>query len=181
MAAKFVSDKNINFMLYEVFDAKSLTGFPYYEMHNKKMFDMVISATMKLGKNLLRPILEDMDKKPPELVDGEVKVHPDVPRIMKEFGEGGWISAIFPTHEQGDQMPVTVNNCCLFILAAANYSASVYPGLSTGAAHLILSFGGKELIETYVPNMIQRKATGRQGKLGTGVIGQRLRYRGSSS
>lgn len=160
MASKFVSEKNISFLLYEVFDAESLTGYPYYGMHNKKLFDMVINATMKLGKNLLRPILEDMDRNPPELVDGEVRVHPDVPRIMKEFGEGGWISAIFPTHEQGDQIPVMVNNCCLYILAAANYSASVYPELSTGAAHLILSFGSKELIDTYVPNLIQGKWQG---------------------
>lgn len=160
MASKFVSEKNISFLLYEVFDAKSLAGYPYYEMHNKKLFDMVINATMKLGKNLLQPILEDMDKNPPELVDGEVRVHSDVPKIMKEFGEGGWISAIFPTHKQGDQMPVMVNNCCVYILAAANYSASVYPGLSTGAAHLILSFGSKQLIETYVPKMIEGKWQG---------------------
>jgi butyryl-CoA dehydrogenase len=39
------------------------------------------------------------------------------------------------------------------IFAAANYSASVYPFLTTGAAHLITSFGSKELIETYVPRM----------------------------
>jgi butyryl-CoA dehydrogenase len=95
-----------------------------------------------------------MDRDQPELVDGVVKVHPAVGRIMRECGEGGWISAFFPLSENGEQMPITVNNCCRYILAAANYSASVYSELTTGAAHLIIAFGSPELKETYVPNMI---------------------------
>ena len=40
MAAKFVSERNIKFMLYEVFDVESLTEYDYYSEHNRKMFDM---------------------------------------------------------------------------------------------------------------------------------------------
>ena len=39
------------------------------------------------------------------------------------------------------------------IFAAANYSACVYPFLTTGAAHLVTSFGSQELIDRYVPKM----------------------------
>jgi butyryl-CoA dehydrogenase len=40
------------------------------------------------------------------------------------------------------------------ILAAANFSASVYPWLTAGAAHLITSFGTPELIDRFVPKML---------------------------
>ncbi len=153
MAAKFVSERNIKFLLYEVFDVESLTEYEYYSEHNRKMFDMVLKAAIKLGKDLLFPIFEEMDRNQPELVDGEVRVHPSVKTIMKEFGEGGWISSRVPFDQDGEQLPSMVADVCEFIFAAANYSANAYPGLTFGASHLIESFASKELYDTYVPRM----------------------------
>ena len=87
VAAKFVSERNIKFLLYEVLDVESLTKHEYYKEHNRKMFDMVLKAAVKLGKDLLFPIFEEMDRRQPELLNGEVKVHPSVKTIMKEFGD----------------------------------------------------------------------------------------------
>ena len=153
MAAKFVSERNIKFLLYEVFDVESLTKYEYYSEHNRKMFDMVLKAAVKLGKDLLFPLFEEMDRNQPELVNGEVKVHPSVKTIMKEFGEGGWISSRVPVDQDGEQLPSMVADICEFIFAAANYSANAYPGLTFGASHLIESFGSKDLYDTYVPRM----------------------------
>ena len=153
MATKFVSERNIKFLLYEVFDVESLTKYEYYSEHNRKMFDMVLKAAVKLGKDLLFPIFEEMDRNQPELVNGEVKVHPSVKTIMKEFGEGGWISSRVPFDQDGEQLPSMVADICEFIFAAANYSANAYPGLTFGASHLIESFGDKLLYDTYVPKM----------------------------
>ena len=70
MAEKFVSERNLKFLLYEVFDATSLTQYPYYEEHNRDIFDMVIETALKIGKDILRPNLQEMDKNPPQYVDG---------------------------------------------------------------------------------------------------------------
>ena len=127
MATRFVSERNIKFLLYEVFDVESLTKYEYYSEHNRKMFDMVLKAAVKLGKDLLFPSLREMDRNHPELVNGEVKVHPSVKTIMKEFGGGGWISSRVPFDQDGEQLPNLVADICEFIFAAANYSANVYP------------------------------------------------------
>ncbi|MGD9300901.1 MAG: acyl-CoA dehydrogenase [Desulfobacterales bacterium] len=153
MATKFVSERNIKFLLYEVFDIESLTEYEYYSEHNRKMFDMVLKAAVKLGKDFLFPIFEEMDRNQPELVNGEVKVHPSVKTIMKEFGQGGWISSRAPFDRDGEQLPSLVADVCEFIFSAANYSANAYPGLTFGASHLIESFGSQELYNTYVPRM----------------------------
>jgi alkylation response protein AidB-like acyl-CoA dehydrogenase len=153
VATKFVSERNLKFLLYEVFDVESLTKYKYYRQHNRKMFDMVLKAAVKLGKDLLFPIFEEMDRNPPELVNGEVKVHPAVKAIMQEFGEGGWISSRVPFDQDGEQLPSMVADICEFIFSAANYSANAYPGLTFGASHLIESFGSRELYDRYVPKM----------------------------
>jgi len=153
MAEKFISERNLKFLLYEVFDTPSLTQYPYYADHSRESFDMALETAVKIGKNLMKPKLSEMDKNPPEFVNGRVKVHPLVRTLMKECGEGGWIAAPFPFDLGGQQLPLMISGACRFILSAANYSASVYPFLTTGAAHLILAFGSQEMIATYVPKM----------------------------
>jgi butyryl-CoA dehydrogenase len=160
MADKFFSERNLKFLLYEVLDAPLLTKFECFAKHNRQIFDMVINACGKLAKELLWPCFEEMDKNPPELKDGRVHVHSSVKKIMKEAGDGGWIGLRFPEEFDGEQLPAVIGSACEFIFSAANYSASVYANLTAGAAHLIVSFGSSELINTYVPNMISGKWQG---------------------
>ena len=153
MAKKSFSDINLKFLLYDVFDVVSLTEYDYYSEHNKKSFDMVLSSAARIAKDLLGPIFEEMDRNQPELQNGTIKVHPNVRRIMREFGEGGWISTIVPYDLDGEQLPLMIANACLFVFMTANYSATAYPMLTDGAARLIEHFGSKELYERYVPKM----------------------------
>jgi len=153
VASKFYSERNLRFLLYEVFDVVSLTKLDSYKDHNKKMFDMVLDAAAKLAKKLLFPIFEEMDRNQPELVDGTVKVHPQVRKILKEFGEGGWITISKKIEHGGEQLPLMISDSCNYIFSAANYSAAVFPGLCTGVSHLIESFGNDELNQLYVPKM----------------------------
>ncbi len=154
MAKKYVSKRNLEFMLYEVFDIVSLTKYPYYKTHNKKLFDMTLDAALKLAKDLLYPNFEEMDRKAPYLENGKVKVHPSVRTIMEQFGEGGWIAAKFEEKFGGEQLPYLIADACQFIFTAANYSASVFPGLTAKAARLITSFGSREQNETFVEKML---------------------------
>ncbi|MCP4688337.1 MAG: acyl-CoA dehydrogenase, partial [Desulfobacterales bacterium] len=160
MAQRFISTRNLKFLLYEVFDVLALTRHPYFKQHNKKMFDMALDAALKLGTSLLLPIFEEMDRNPPRLEAGKVKVHPRLGKIIKEFGEGGWIAARFPNELDGEQLPLMVVNACNMIFSAANYSAFAYPGLTAGAARLISSFGDERLIKAYLPNMLSGRWQG---------------------
>ncbi|MFP4476574.1 MAG: acyl-CoA dehydrogenase [Desulfatibacillaceae bacterium] len=152
--AKFASERNMKFLLYEVHDAQSITSYPFFSQHNKKAFDMILDAAARLARDLYRPSFEEMDRRPPYLEDGEVRVHQDVRGIMEEAGEGGWISARFPADMDGGQLPAMVTGAAEFYFSAANYSASVYPHLTAGAAYLLVSFGSRDLIDTYVPDML---------------------------
>jgi butyryl-CoA dehydrogenase len=153
VAARFISERNFAFLLYEVFDVEALTRLDYYKSHNRKTFDMVVKAAVKLAREMLFPIFEEMDRRPPELVEGAVRVHPAVKTIMAQFGEGGWLTSRVPFDQGGEQLPHLVADLCEFIFAAANYSANAYPGLTIGAAHLIESFGSKALCDAYLPPM----------------------------
>ena len=153
MAEKFISLRNLQFLLYEHLDVAALTRYPYFADHSKETFDMVLETAMRMSREMLFPVFGEMDKKPPEFRDGKVFVHPVAAAVMKACGEGGWIGAQAPYELGGQQIPNTLMTAFRGIFSAANYSASIYPFLTTGAAHLILSFGAKDLIDAYVPKM----------------------------
>lgn len=160
MQGKFVSEKNVKFLLNEVFDAESLCNYDLYSQHNRKMFDMVLAEAMKMAKNLYYPVFTEMDRRGPEYENGTVKVHPQVRKIMTESGKGGWIGATFSKENGGDQLPWIVAGACSYIFSAANYSAGVYPELTRGAANLIAEFGDENLKKTWIPGMLQGRFQG---------------------
>ncbi|MDO9515066.1 MAG: acyl-CoA dehydrogenase family protein, partial [Syntrophales bacterium] len=154
MAEKFVSEKNLKFLIHEVFDVSQLTQYPYFADHSGEVFDMVLDTALKMAEDLYKPYFEEMDRLPVELVDGRVKVHPHVRTIMRECGAGGWIGAEFPYEAGGQQLPLSITLLAEFIFGAANYSAGVYARLTTGAAGLIETFGTEEMKEKYLPKMM---------------------------
>ena len=149
----YFSKRDLQFNLYELLNVEQLTQYAYYQDHDRESFDMVLDAAEQIADKMLHPLLTEMDRKEPQLVEGKIRVHEGMKAIVKRFGEDGWINATFSYEEGGQQVPVTVHNAAAFIFQAANYSASVYPFLTTGAANLIRSFGSSELIETYTPLM----------------------------
>jgi butyryl-CoA dehydrogenase len=160
MASKFFSEKNLRFLLYEVFDVVSLTQYDIYKEYDGKTLDMVLKAAIELAEGLLWPNFQEMDKNPPEFVEDQIKVHPSVKKFMEQCGEGGWIGTNIPFEWGGQQLPQMMTQACTFIFAAANYSASVYPGLTSGAARLILNFGKEEMKRIYLPKMLSGKWQG---------------------
>ncbi|MGC8659970.1 MAG: acyl-CoA dehydrogenase [Desulfomonilaceae bacterium] len=154
MSEKFVSRRNLEFLLYETHDVERLSSLAYYEDHTRETYQLVLDTAHKLARDLLYPYLGEMDKKAPFLENGGVKVHPVVKNMLKEWGEGGWIGASMPYDVGGQQLPSVVSIACNFIFAAANFSSTGFPLLTSGASHLILSFGSEDMKETYIPRML---------------------------
>ena len=153
MPTPFYSPRDLRFHLYEVINAQNLSQLPHFADHDRESFDMVLEAAGQIGETLLRPLLTVMDRDEPQLVDGKIRVHPQMASIIKRFGDDGWINAPFSYEEGGQQLPATIMNAATFIFGAANYSASVFPFLTSGAANLLRSFGSPELVAMFTPMM----------------------------
>ena len=158
--AKEYDRRNLDFILKEVFECGSLCNYPRYADYTPDMFDMLLDSADAIAEKYLRPIYVDSDKKPAELVDGVVQVHPGVEAYVKEMGDAGIIGCTFDLEHGGQQLPSLVGGAHEFIRGAAHNSVVMLTGLTHGAAHLIASFGSKELANTFVPNMLAGKWSG---------------------
>ncbi len=160
MTDKFMSMKNLTFTLFSRGGKYPVATPDYLNDHTPKTTDMVFKAAFDLGKKVLHPMFEEMDRNPPQLAGNSVHVHEGVRPMLETLGEDGWIAALFPEKWEGENMPSSLLLCINFIFAAANYSASVYAGLTMGAGKLILSFGSETLQNTYLPPMLAGKWQG---------------------
>lgn len=153
MAEKFASRRNIDFLIKEVFDVVSLTGFEYFEDHDEETFKMILDTAMKISEEMMFPYFKDMDTQPPYWENGKVYVHQAMVPFLKEMGEGGWIQSEKPYDIGGQQLPLTIKELAYFLFGAANYSMHVYPMLTAGAANLIYEFGNQEMKDMYLEKM----------------------------
>ncbi|AKD56515.1 acyl-CoA dehydrogenase [Spirosoma radiotolerans] len=153
MATTYFSKRNLQFLLHEVFKAEELTKYEYFSAHDRETFNLVLDSATYIADTLMHPYLKDVDKNQPELTNGQVTVHPKIKEYLKAMGDAGLIGAGFSFEHGGQQLPEMLSSCVGFILMAAN-NGMMYTGLTSGAAHLITSFGSPELNELYVPNLL---------------------------
>ncbi|GAB3553855.1 acyl-CoA dehydrogenase [Spirosoma fluminis] len=159
MATPYFSKRNLQFLLHDVFKAEELTQYDYFSAHDRETFNMVLDSATYIADNLMHPYLKEVDQNQPELRNGQVTVHPKIKEFMRALGEAGLIGAGLSFEHGGQQLPQMISSSVGFILMAAN-NGMMYSGLTSGAAHLITSFGSPELIERYVPNMLAGKWQG---------------------
>lgn len=153
MATTYFSKRNLQFLLFEVFKADELTQYDYFSAHDRETFNMVLDSATYIADTLMYPYLKEVDKNQPELKEGRVTVHPQIKAYLKAMGEAGLIGAGFSFEHGGQQLPEMICSSVGFIVMAAN-NGMMYTGLSSGAAHLITSFGSPALIDAYVPNLL---------------------------
>ncbi len=154
MAEKYVSIRNLKFLLHEVFNATQLNHLERFQDYDKEAFDFAIEAAKQIGDTYLFPFYSEMDKNKVRCENGTVITHPALAKAIKALAEGGWISAIADYDEGGQQMPWTLLQSCLFIFYAANVNAAAYAFLTQAAAGLIRSFGDGDLKDRFVPSLL---------------------------
>ncbi|HOF13731.1 MAG TPA: acyl-CoA dehydrogenase [Spirochaetota bacterium] len=160
MGTKFYSEENLKFLLQEVHDIDEIFSCDTFSDYNVESMNIILDTAKNIASGMMYPYFSEMDKNPPEYTGSTIKVHPSVKPFLEKFAEGGWINASFPSDIGGQQMPFILFNACMFIFASANYSMSVYPGLTSGALALIYQFATKELYQIFAPPMIAGKWQG---------------------
>ncbi len=158
--ANYMNMDDLRFVLHDMLQVEDLCALDRYKDYDKANFDILLDSTKDYADKVIYPSFKEMDEQPARYEDGKIIVHPVVGEMMKSAGENGSIGAFFDYEDGGMQLPHVVYSALSHITQSANNSLPGYPGLTTGAAHLIVSFGSQELKDKYVPNMLTGKWAG---------------------
>jgi alkylation response protein AidB-like acyl-CoA dehydrogenase len=155
-----LSDRDVEFLLYEVAHAEALCALPRFADHSRETFDLFLGSARKLAREVLWPAYKPMDEAPPRLEQGQVRVHPAMREIWPRLAELGITCATRPSEVGGQQLPHTVGVLASGYLMAANAAAFGFAGLTAGAAHLIEAFGDEFLKREIMPKMYSGEWSG---------------------
>ncbi|MBL4634131.1 MAG: acyl-CoA dehydrogenase [Kofleriaceae bacterium] len=154
------SDRDVEFLLYEVLGLDKLCQYPGFSEHSRESFDMLLSGTRRFARQKLLASHSIIDQDPPYLKNGKVIVPALMTEMVKAIIDMDFIAASRPESVGGIDLPISVYTMATCYLMAANCSASGYTGLTLGAAHLIEKFGTEELRERYMKPMYEGRWLG---------------------
>ena len=160
MATKYFDKQTLHFYLKSINGLNEVLQLPRYQDHDMESMDMFLQSVNDFADKELFPYFKEMDEQACYFQDGKIIAHPQVETMMKMSGELGIISASVPFEDGGLQMPLMIYTAATFILDAANNHLPGYPGLTLGAADLILNFGSEHLKELYTPKMLNGEWAG---------------------
>ncbi len=150
----FISRRDLDFLLYEVFDAAALCDAPRFSGHDRAMFDAMLDAAYGIARDKFAPHAAKLDAHDPQLVDGEVVLIPEVKRAVDAFVEAGLISMSFDEADGGLQLPYTITQAVMAMFYAANTATAGYPLLTMAAANLLASYASDDQRARFLEPMI---------------------------
>lgn len=160
MENPLLSDRNVDFLLYEVLGAERLCELAAFREHGRETFDLFLAGARRMARQVLLPSYRRMDAQAPELRDGRVRVHPLMKEIYPQLVSLGLVNATRPASVGGQQMPITVAALAAAYLMAGNGSAFGFVGLTSAAAHLMEAFGSDWLKAEFMSRLYAGEWTG---------------------
>jgi butyryl-CoA dehydrogenase len=155
-----VDDRDLEFLLYEVHAAEQLLAYPHFADHAKETFDAYVRVCRRFARESLFPAYRALDAEPPQFREGRVAVHPLLRTLWPKLVELGVVSASRPFDVGGAQLPLTISTAAHLYVQAGGCSVHSFAALTTGAAHLVETFGSAALKETYLARLYEGRWTG---------------------
>jgi len=124
------------------------------------LVDAVLEEIARVAEQEIAPTNTVGDREGCKLTDDGVITPAGFKEVYKTFVEGGWPSLSADPKFGGQGLPSSLAMTVSEIIGQANWSFSMYPGLSHGAKHLLSEHGSEEQQMLFMPKMVSGEWTG---------------------
>ena len=148
--------RDIRFLMNEVFDyASHYKTLSNGENADADTVDMILEGAADYCENVLSPLNQSGDEEGCHFDNGEVKTPKGFKEAYDQFVQGGWQGLSYPEEFGGQGLPMSLNLIKSEMMGTANWSFTMYPGLSMGCMNTIMQFGTDEQKATYMPKLVE--------------------------
>ena len=158
--SRILSRQDLDFLLHDWLRVGELLDREPFAEHDRETIDAVLDLAEEIATERFAPHNRAADEAEPHLEDGKVVLVGGVREAVTAFAEAGFIAAAVPADHGGTGLPFTVARAALAWFQAANIGTASYPFLTTAAVNLLLAHGTPEQVETWVPPMLDGRASG---------------------
>ncbi len=158
--ANLMNAKDMEFLLYQVFNAQELTQAGLFQDHDKTTFDEILKTASRIAEEYFLPHNAKADEHEPQFDGKTVTTIPEVKEAWQHFAQSGLLSARHKYEDGGMQLPALIHAACNAYFMSANPSTAGYPFLTSAAANVIHAFGNEEQKQLFLPHMFSGRFSG---------------------
>ncbi len=152
---------DIKFLIEDVFDYHGhYQKYPEFEEATPDLTDAIFQECAKFCENELLPLYQSGDKEGCTFDNGKVITPKGFKAAYDKYVEGGWQSLSHPIEHGGQGLPPSLGMVKSEMMGTANWSWSMYPGLSHGAMNTVQTHGNDEQKELYLTRLTEGTWTG---------------------
>ncbi|WP_159819971.1 acyl-CoA dehydrogenase [Colwellia sp. 20A7] len=153
MTATLMNERDLEFMLYELFDSEALIKRNRYQDHDRQTFNEVINTAKAIAEKHFLPIRQKLDTHQPTFDGKKVTLIPELKPAIEAIIDSGISSATADYELNGMQLPPIVASVASTYLTAAGGVGLGYNMLTNANANLLEAHGSEALIEKWVKPM----------------------------
>jgi alkylation response protein AidB-like acyl-CoA dehydrogenase len=145
---------DLDFLLHDWLNAEAQCQRPRYAHLDRDALDAVLEAARQLALQHFAPHAARSDAHEPVLVDGRVRLIPEIGAALQAYREAGFFADEATLEEGGLQLPQLLRSAASVLFSAANIATGAYPFLTKAAANLIRTCGSAEQRARWLPPMV---------------------------
>ena len=143
--------RDMKFLLNDVFDYPThYQGLASGENATPDIVDAILTECGRFCEEVLSPLYQSGDEEGCKLENGEVITPKGYKEAYQQYVMGGWQGLSAPEEFGGQGLPASMGLFKQEMMGTANWSFSMYPGLSLGAMNTIFLHGTDEQKQTYL-------------------------------
>ena len=143
--------RDMKFLLNDVFDYPThYQGLASGENATPDIVDAILTECGRFCEEVLSPLYQSGDEEGCKLENGEVITPKGYKEAYRQYVMGGWQGLSAPEEFGGQGLPASMGLFKQEMMGTANWSFSMYPGLSLGAMNTIFLHGTDEQKQTYL-------------------------------
>ena len=153
--------RDIKFVMHELlkFEAHYKT-IPAYAGTDKDTLDSFVEAGASFAQNELSPLNRTGDEEGCHFDNGVVTTPKGFKEAYQQYCELGFPSLCADEEFGGQAMPISLGSVISEMMGSANWSFSMYPGLSEGAIRTLEHHGTDEQKQKYLVKLVSGEWTG---------------------
>ncbi len=148
--------EDIKFVLNDLLDIHShYQNYPDYQDVTPDDIDMILTECAKFCTTELAPLYQSGDREGCNWEQGKVTTPAGFKDAYQKYVDGAWQGISHPVEYDGQGLPPSIGLIVTEMIGTANWSWSMYPGLSLGAMNTLLEHGSEIQKKTYLTKLTQ--------------------------
>ena len=153
--------RDMRFLMNEVFDyPKHYSTLSNGADATPDMVEAILGEAAKLCEEVLAPLNQSGDLEGCHFDNGKVTTPKGFKDAYDQYVAGGWQGLSHPVEYGGQGLPMTLGLFKSEMMGTANWSFTMYPGLSLGAMNTIMQHATPEQNAIYMPPLTEGRWTG---------------------